>query len=110
MQPSLPEGPAPASDVDRHVLKCASEADRRWFENRPGREYRFRPVRRGEGFDGLGGDWVIVRQVAPGLRLRRVVRFPGGTSRKLVARGGPTTDAEIRAAWETGLLSVRGVV
>ena len=50
-----------------------SDDDRRWFRQNPDRNHRVRRALLDEAPDNAGPGWVIVRQVAPGLRMRAVV-------------------------------------
>ncbi len=66
-----PRRPVPVSDtVDR-----VSEADRVWFEQHPGVPVYERPAVKGEFGDNIvpRGAVVTVFQVAPGVRIRRVL-------------------------------------
>lgn len=78
--------------VDEAAMDRASEADREFFEQHPGREYHVRPFVPGElPVHGVHGDgrWLIaVRNVATGLR----VRLP------LYARYLPADDEDVAEA------------
>jgi hypothetical protein len=58
-----------------------SDDDRAWFERHPRRSYRLRRSYPDEAPDDLILGWVIVRQIAPGLRLRAVVGLNTDTPR-----------------------------
>ena len=61
-------------DVDEAAMDRASEEDRVFFEQHPGRQHRVRPFVPGElPVHGVHGDgiWIIaVRNVRPGVRAR----------------------------------------
>jgi len=52
-----------------------SDNDREWFRKHPKRSYRLRSALPEEVPDHRTGLWVIVRQVAPGLRVRAIVNL-----------------------------------
>ena len=61
-------------DVDEAAMDMASEADREFFEQHPGREHHVRPFVPGElPVQAIPGDgrWIIaVRNVRPGVQAR----------------------------------------
>jgi len=50
-----------------------SDDDRCWFARHPRRSYRIRPAFPDEVADTVTGGWTIVRQIAPGVRVRACV-------------------------------------
>jgi hypothetical protein len=86
------------------AMDAASEGDRIWFEERPHRRFRIRPHIAGEWPYGSLGEqlpgwrwFTVVRQIAPGVRLRRPFTMEGepGTGEhaatrifEMVMRGG----------------------
>lgn len=75
--PPLPEEPGliSESDLDRAAVDRATQDDRRWFAEHPGRSCRVRPAYPGEAplhEAPPGHAWVVsVLLKAPGARLRR---------------------------------------
>jgi hypothetical protein len=62
---------AELADKHRAEDDAAVDDDRNWFAARPKRQYRLRPVRRGE-FNGHPGGWMLVARWPdiPGTRMR----------------------------------------
>jgi hypothetical protein len=59
------------SREDSPVTQDYQEIDRKWFENHPGRSHYIRRFIDGEQAPGReAGQWIAVRQVAPGIRMR----------------------------------------
>lgn len=90
------------------IIDAASERDREFFENHPGQEYCLRPYVPGEFWIGPALDsgepplaqdsWVLVRQVAPGIRMRRPVSVPASIPRGPQVLTMPWEDEPI-VAW-----------
>lgn len=85
----LPRGRATADPVER---ACA--ADRQWFADHPGATARIRPHVAGE-FGAYEperpGGFVVVRQIAPGMRTRQHFNPPSATAPDsvfVIARSG----------------------
>jgi hypothetical protein len=83
---------------DRAALRRLSEDDRRWFEARPGREFRLRkPAPRELGMmQAQGASHVLVRQVQPGFRMR----LP------MLCSNLPDVDPVLRRLWNEGAVYV----
>jgi hypothetical protein len=75
--------PAAATPSD-----LAKRSDRDWFCSQPHRSHRLRRTIAGE-FPDEAGDWVLVRQLEPGVRLRlpfkALAQFPSGEAPEHVA-------------------------
>lgn len=82
---------APEPEKQQRALARASVDDSRWFKAHPGRAYRARPFVPGELGDvqppGAGRAFVVVHQVAPGIRLK----VPG----QLLAGHPPDNDLDL---------------
>ncbi len=79
----------------------ASNSDRRWFARNPHRTYRVRPSlpgefpwKRGSGIPATFASWTLVKQIEPGVRIRR----------RLFIRSGSTP---VDADWTLGPLYER---
>ncbi len=79
------------------VVECSSRHDSIWFAKRPGKQFRFRPARRGEIPGASTGDWIVVRQLAPGARVRLAVQMLG--TRKEISKHAPTGDKALALLW-----------
>jgi hypothetical protein len=64
---------SPPADSGAIWSSPGSDDDRRWFEQHPRRSYLLRPAFPDEVADTVTGGWTIVRQIAPGIRVRAVV-------------------------------------
>ncbi len=64
---------SPPADGGAIWSSPGSDEDRRWFARHPRRSYRLRPAFADEAPDGVTGGWTIVRQIAPGVRVRACV-------------------------------------
>jgi hypothetical protein len=66
----------------------AKNLDKEWFRSHPHRSHRLRRTIAGE-FPDDAGDWVLVRQLQPGVRLRlpfkALAQFPSGEAPEHVA-------------------------
>jgi hypothetical protein len=59
-----------------HRNRDPSAADRAWFQANPHRKHRIRrPLDENEGF---GARWIVIRKVAPGLRMRFAIDLRPG--------------------------------
>ncbi len=80
------------------VMACSSRHDSAWFSKRPGKQFRFRPARRGEAPQAQADNWIVVRQLAPGARVRLAVRMSG--TRKEISKHAPTGDKALALLWD----------
>jgi hypothetical protein len=66
----------------------AKNLDKEWFRSHPHRSHRLRRTIAGE-FPDEAGDWVLVRQLQPGVRLRvpfkALAQFPSGEAPEHIA-------------------------
>ena len=77
-EPWLELAPSKPPTINAYLEDDASDDDRLWFEDNPGRNYRLRPRKSGElGDESHEHTTVLVAQYAPGVRLRRLVRTVG---------------------------------
>jgi hypothetical protein len=64
---------SPPADGGAIWSSPGSDDDRSWFACHPRRSYRLRPAFPDEVADIVAGGWTIVRQIAPGVRVRACV-------------------------------------
>ena len=83
---------------DRAALRQLSEADRRWFECHPDREFRLRKPapRELSMMQAQGASHVLVRQVQPDFRMR----LP------MLCSNLPDVDPVLRRLWNEGAVYV----
>lgn len=92
--------------LDRQQSRRAARKDAKWFARNPGRSYRLRRVRPGELPQSRSENWIMVRQLSPGERIRLAIWIKGEGWKV------PTSDAELAklsdAAWNKKPVAIVG--